>query len=189
LATTAATTAAGVSQSRARACPARGCQARTLDVPASRNQESDREEYEQRFLDIETVVVGEGRRQGAEQRCGRDCLSANAVGQQEKQKNHPCAEYGGNQPQRPLVERRQRRLPARPRDRQRQVVQRRTVVVLRVVPILAGFEQRAELDGLVGLVMVHGPHIRLREATRERDHQRDRHQGAERDPAHLTGVP
>ena len=33
------------------------------------------------------------------------------------------------------------------------------VVVVAVVPIVTGFEQFAELDRLVGLVVVHGPHV------------------------------
>jgi hypothetical protein len=32
-------------------------------------------------------------------------------------------------------------------------------MIVRVVPVLAGFEQRAELDGLIGLVVVHRPPV------------------------------
>ena len=82
----------------------------------------------------------------------------------------------------------ERRLPAQPGGRQRQVVERGTVVVVRVVPVLAGFEQRAELDRLVRLVVVHGPRVEPCEAERQACRQRERNQDAEDRLAHLADV-
>ena len=62
-------------------------------------------------------------------------------------------------------------------------------MIVRVVPVLARFEQGAELDGLIGLVMVHGPPVQGRKTARQRDSQRRQDQAAERGPAHLIGVP
>ena len=58
-------------------------------------------------------------------------------------------------------------------------------MVERVVAVLAAFEQRAELDGLVRLVMVHRPLVEPHEPQGEADDERDGEQGAERRPCHL----
>ena len=67
----------------------------------------------------------------------------------------------------------QRRLAAKPGDRQRQVVERRAVMVVGVVGVLAALEQRAELDRLVGLVVVHRPDVEAGQPQRETGRQRD----------------
>ena len=63
------------------------------------------------------------------------------------------------------------------------------MVIVPVVPVLAGLEQDAELDGLVGLVMVHRPQAKPCQAKRQRERQRRQHQAAEDAPAHVSGVP
>jgi hypothetical protein len=52
------------------------------------------------------------------------------------------------------------------------------VVIVRVVAVLAALEQRAELDRLVGLIVVHRPHIQPGQAQRQPGRQRDGHEGA-----------
>ena len=69
-------------------------------------------------------------------------------------------------------------LPAEPGRGQREVVERGTVMVAEVVVVLAGFEQRAELDGLVGLVVVHRPRVQAAEAQEQAGGQRNRDEGA-----------
>ena len=76
-------------------------------------------------------------------------------------------------------------LAAQPRGRQGQVVEGRPVMVERVVAVLAAFEQRAELDGLVGLVVVHRPLVEPHEPQCEAGDEREGEQGAERRPGHL----
>ncbi len=62
-------------------------------------------------------------------------------------------------------------------------------MIVAVVPVVAGFEQFAELDRLVGLVMVHGPQVGAGQAERQREGQRRQDHAAEDGPVHLAGVP
>ena len=61
-------------------------------------------------------------------------------------------------------------------------------MVVGVVAVLAPLEQRAELDRLVRLVMVHRPHVEASEPQRQADGQRNRNEGA-RAPARHFGRP
>ena len=70
-----------------------------------------------------------------------------------------AAKRGGHAAERALVEGCERPLAPQRSRWQRQVVQRRTVVIVRVVPVFAALEQGAELDRLVRLVMVHRPGV------------------------------
>ena len=62
-------------------------------------------------------------------------------------------------------------------------------MVVRVVAVLAVLEQRAELDRLVGLVVVHRAHIEPGQAQREGGRQRNRDDRADARPRHFAGVP
>jgi hypothetical protein len=58
-------------------------------------------------------------------------------------------------------------------------------MVVAVVVVLAAFEQRAELDRLVRLVMVHGTHFEAGKAHRQSGGQGNRHEGADAPARHL----
>ena len=60
------------------------------------------------------------------------------------------------------------------------------MVVVGVVAVLAALEQRAELDRLVGLVMVHRPHVEPGQAQRQPGRQCDRHEGADAGARHFA---
>ena len=51
-------------------------------------------------------------------------------------------------------------------------------MIVGVVAVLAAFEQRAELDRLVGFVVVHRTHVEPGQAQRQPGRQGDRHEGA-----------
>ena len=59
------------------------------------------------------------------------------------------------------------------------------MVIVRVVAVFAALEQRAELDGLVRLVMVHRAHIEPGQAERQAGREGDRHEGAEPRACHF----
>ena len=59
------------------------------------------------------------------------------------------------------------------------------MVIVGVVAVLAAFEQRAELDRLVRLVVVHGTHIEPDQAQRQSGRQCDGHEGASARPRHF----
>jgi hypothetical protein len=63
------------------------------------------------------------------------------------------------------------------------------VVVLRVEPVVAAFEQGAELDGLVGLVGVHGPQIEADGAEGDGAEDGAEDQSPEGRLGHLAGRP
>ena len=63
------------------------------------------------------------------------------------------------------------------------------MVIVPIVPVVAGLEQFAELDGLVGLVMVHGPDVGAGQAERKREGQRRQDHADKPGPVHLAGVP
>jgi hypothetical protein len=68
-----------------------------------------------------------------------------------------------------------------------EVVQRRTVVLVSVVPVFTRFEQGAEFHGMDGLVRVHRPDSQVRQAQeRARQHRGQDHKYC---TVHLTGVP
>ena len=48
------------------------------------------------------------------------------------------------------------------------------MVIVRVVGVFTALEQRAELDRLVGLVVVHGPDVQADQAQRQARRQGDR---------------
>ena len=47
-------------------------------------------------------------------------------------------------------------------------------MVVSIVGVLTALEQRAELDRLVGLVVMHGPDVQTRQPQHEAGRQRDR---------------
>ena len=87
--------------------------------------------------------------------------------------------------ERAFVERGERGLAAEPRRGQRQVVERRAVVVVEVVPVLAVLEQRPELDGLIRLVVVHRTRVEPGEAQGQAGGDRQRDEGAGQPAAHF----
>src|SRR4030095_455913 len=105
--------------------------------------------------------------------------------EQGQQQNRRQSEDGGDAAKRPLVERRQRGLGAQTRRWERQVVKRGTVMIVGVVAVFAALEERAELDGLVGLVMMHWPYVEPREAKRQADGQCDHEEGAPAPAGHF----
>jgi hypothetical protein len=62
-------------------------------------------------------------------------------------------------------------------------------MVVGVVAVLAALEQRAELDRLVGFVVVHRAHVEPGQAEREGGRQRSRHDRADACPRHFPRVP
>ncbi len=178
-----------VGETREHAGRQRPCHTGTLHVVSQRDQEREREEHEERFLDVEPAVVRQHRRERRQQRTGCYRLAPETSGQQRKQQDQARAEDGGYNAERPLIERRQSRLSANPGRRQRQVIQGWAVVIVPVVPILAGLDEHAELHRLVGLVVMHGPQVRSGQAERQRQRQHCHYQAAEDGPAHVSGVP
>ena len=63
------------------------------------------------------------------------------------------------------------------------------MVVVGVVAVLAALEQRAELDRLVRLVVVHRPRVEPGQPQGQPGHERDHHEGADAPSGHLAGVP
>ena len=93
-----------------------GCaRRRALRVTPHRDQERDREKREDRFLDVETAVVGQRRREGRQRHRDRDGHAAEAARQGQEEEQQPGAEERRHGPDGPRVERRERRLSARPR--------------------------------------------------------------------------
>ena len=60
------------------------------------------------------------------------------------------------------------------------------MVVVRVIAVFAALEQRAELDGLVRLVMVHRAHVEPGQPQRQTGRQGDRDEGAEPPARHFA---
>src|SRR4029079_14822984 len=77
-------------------------------------------------------------------------------------------------------------LSTEPGEGQRQVVERRSVMIVVVVTVLAPFEQIAELDRLVRLVVMHRALGQPGAAQRRRRRQRDGEKGAGAGPRHLS---
>jgi hypothetical protein len=62
-------------------------------------------------------------------------------------------------------------------------------MIVPIIAVLALFEEGAELDGLVGLVVVHGPEAESRGPKDERSAQDDEEEPAKGCFVHLTGTP
>ena len=62
-------------------------------------------------------------------------------------------------------------------------------MVVRVVPVLAALEQRAELDRLVRFVVVHRARVESGQAKHQAGSECDRHEGAEAPARHFGHGP
>ena len=65
-------------------------------------------------------------------------------------------------------------------------------MVVRVIAIFALFEQPAELDGLVGLVVVHGAQVkphRPEEHPGQNGRRKDDRKAGDEETSHFTGMP
>jgi hypothetical protein len=58
-----------------------------------------------------------------------------------------------------------------------------------IILIFAFLEQPAEFQGLVGLVVVHGPEAQARDPDEKRRCQNDQQKSAESGLVHFAGVP
>ena len=62
-------------------------------------------------------------------------------------------------------------------------------MVVSVVPVVAGFEERSELDRLIGFVVMHRAEVEAGHAKGRPGPHRNDEQAAEDGPVHLAGVP
>ena len=121
------------------------------------NHEGEREAGEQRLLDVHPRVEDHRGGERHQHRRGHDGGPANPGREQRQQQDRCRAEHRRDASECRFVEQRQRVLAAQPGRWQRQVVERRAVVIASVVAVLAVLEQCPELDRLVRLVVVHRP--------------------------------
>ena len=160
-------------EARRHASQRRPPQAALRQRASDRDRERQGETGEHRLLDVHPRVEDHRGRRRHQHGGRRDRHAADRGGEERQQQEGGGAERRRQAAQRPFVGGSQRRLAAKPGDRQRQVVERRAVVIEGVVDVAAGLEQCAELDRLVGLVVVHRPDVEARQPQREPRHQRD----------------
>ena len=160
------------------------------------------EEDQQRLLDVVAAEVDHGRGDGREDAGQHGGRATQPVGHQHQQHDQPRAEEDRHDAVVGLGRAGEVPGPAQPQRRQREPVERRPVVLVEVVLVGAGLPEVAGLDGLVGLVGVHGAPVKLRQAhgqgtggdgqDADGQQQRGTFHGAvscARLAAHLAGLP
>jgi len=100
-------------------------------------------------------------------RCGDHGLAAEAGCEERQREQKREAEDDGNDAQRRLVDLAQRLRRLEPRGNQREVVERRAVVLGAVVAVHTVFEQHAELDRVHGFVGMHRSSLQVGDAQRD----------------------
>ncbi len=106
---------------------------------------------------------------------------------QKREQEQQHAEEDRHDPERGFVHLAKRRLRRQTRRNQREVIERRAVILNRVVAIGMPLEQVAELDRVDCLIDVHGTEVQPRQA--QQDPRQNCYGEQQIPPFHLTGVP
>ena len=139
------------------------------DIPTSPvtppgGEREEGEEDQQHFVNVILAVEdhrrGDGRKDGRPNRG----VPAEPIGDERQQQNEPQSERHGDQPQFDLGEMSEVRRARQPRDGQRGVEERRSVMFVRIVLIPAVGPKLAELDAVDRLVIMHRALVQERTA-------------------------
>ena len=156
------------------------------EVPVHPDNKAKREEDEKDLLNVVPAVEYHGGRDGNEDRGPDECVRSMGI-QRQEECNQKDAADGGDDPEVLLLQVGKTMLAIEPCREEREIVERRTVILVAVVPVVAGLEQGTELHGMDGLVRVHRPDSQVWQA-QERACQH-RGQDHEYGTVHLTGLP
>ena len=156
-------------------------------APAGGEGQKD-EENEEGLVNIVAAVIDHDGRDGGKESGGQGGVPAQTVGDQKEQQNQADAEENSEGPQAEFGEAGE--IPGQGQffPDQGGVGEGGSVEFGWVVAVTLAFPQIGELDGIIGLVAVHGPAFQLHGAQAHGEQGRQQHPEPKA-PGHLAGRP